>query len=161
MQTTLPPLPDLRAVNVAELIESRNLDIGNGYSLRLDIESDECFDPFSECDVYGKVEHCDRWSGSQRPAGFDGSAEKIRTDREVYWWLPPRDGKIIYRDCRQTVVELLEYGPVGVVIKLYGPSVSVMGTDTLEIASASLWGFEPSYQPDPETIADLIGELQP
>ena len=160
METTLPPLPDLAAVDAADLIASGSLDLGNGYRLKLETVPDEDFNPFDECDIYGKIEHCDRWNRSQRPAGFDGSAEKLRTQHATYWWQPYREGRKIYRDCRRAVVDLLEYGPIGFTLALRGPSVSVMGTESREIATASIWGFEPFCDPDPETIKDLISELQ-
>lgn len=117
------------SINLSELTGDGNaLDIGNGQSLRLRIESDD-ISPFEETDTYGRIaglqfDRFYRHGERPRPDGFNGNAEKLYVPNNggTYWWQPPADGPKRgtdeFKGLRKRVLELLEYGYCAYVLEL-------------------------------------------
>jgi len=149
----------------------------DGRELRLRIEHDEDHSILDE-EMHGEF----AWPGRtndygryDRPAGFDGNAELLGFGRSYdrIWWQPPRGDYALYDDgkparrgskafeeYRTTVLELLEYGYVGVIVELWHSCPTCASRH--EDRSASLWGVEwnadDAYKR--EVIGDLIDELE-
>jgi hypothetical protein len=71
-----------------DLANGETVELDNGMSLRFRMEPDDI--TINDFDCYGKVSHIGRGNGD-RPAGFDGMAEKLWGYNEQYWWQPPDD----------------------------------------------------------------------
>jgi hypothetical protein len=142
---------------VLELVHSNRLELGE-YTLRLSSESDDV-NPFEYFDCYGRVERADRggW-GCYRPAGFDGSAEKLRLQAGVFWWQPYREGRKVYGGSKERayVADLIDYGLQVLELELLGPVWDAQGRQHASVVldSACVCGVEPF--PDTEHTAELV-----
>lgn len=111
----------------------------------------------------------------ERPVSFDGNAELLGFGRSYdrIWWQPPKGDYQPYvgnrpmrrddpefREMRQHVMDLLEYGYEGYVVELWHECPSCGSKH--EERSASLWGIEwgadDGYKR--EVISDLLEELE-
>lgn len=147
------------------------LDGYDGRSLLLTIESDQDIS-VNDFDCYGRVEWVDDRQQNDygypvgRPAGFDGNAEKLHVGRgcDACWWQPPAGsdrGTVEFRDLRQLVEDVLEYGFATYVVELRE------GTDhygrPIVIDSESLGGVEPgpvdTYIVD-QLVADILSRIE-
>jgi hypothetical protein len=157
---------DLSDAQVLELVRLNRLELGE-YVLRLSSEPDD-LDPFEDCECYGRVERADRggW-GSCRPAGFDGSAEKLRLQAGTFWWQPYRDGRKVYggREERAHVADLLDYGMQVLELEVLGPVWDAQGRKLgpVVLDSARIGGVEP-FPGDAHTaelVRTLLEDLAP
>jgi hypothetical protein len=130
-------------IDLGKLTESGDtVDLGDGRLLRIKVQSDPDADPFGEYDTYGKV--APARPIDQRPADFDGNAEKLWNGQDQVWWQPPvgasHRGTAEFDQLRSLVRELLEYGMHGVTLEL------CEGTDfygqPIVTNAASLWGID-------------------
>lgn len=142
---------------VLELVHSNRLELGE-YTLRLSTAPDDA-NPFEEFECYGRVEPAGRggW-GSCRPAGFDGSAEKLRLQAGTFWWQPYREGRKVYGGSKERayVADLIDYGLQVLELELLGPVWDAQGRQHASIAldSACIGGVEPF--PGDEHTAELV-----
>jgi hypothetical protein len=128
------------------------LDLGDGRTLRLLIKPDEDAS-INDYDADGRVD-----ASKERPADFDGNAEKLHMGDYTLWWQPPADspkrGTPEFEEMRRHVLELIEFGFYGVVLEV------LQGTDAYDrpivTHSASLWAIE-SLERD--YLATVVGEL--
>jgi hypothetical protein len=140
------------------------VELGDGRELRLRIEPDD-INPFDEFDTYGKI----AWSGrvndygyEQRPAGFDGNAERITILNDRVWWQPPADVKRSdphFRELRALVSDLASFGCVGVSLELL-EGEDAYGRPIVRRV-ASLWGIDSlanGYLA--EVVSELAAELE-
>ena len=154
--------------HIAELLanlkdDGDTVELANGAMLRLRIEPDEDYS-INDYDSDGKV----AWGirddmGGQRPAGFDGSAEKlgIYDHGNAMWWQPYRDVVELkrtdpeaFRKERLRIRDLVEYGFKGIVLEL------CQGEDAygrpIVVKTESVWGVDELY---PELVGELAAEL--
>lgn len=157
---------------IDDLLNEKVVNIGADYFLRLRTEPDQWTD-LNDFDCYGTfapVER-DRYYGGakERPQGFDGMAEIIRTySGDGMWWQPPADLKDEWykpenahkwRQMRNTIREILDFGFVVYVLEL------CHGTDAYDrhivVDYSTLGGMEPlmdsEYQRD--VVRDLVAEI--
>lgn len=148
------------------------IEMGDGRTLRLRIEQDECqVSDLWPDDCYGAVAYAENSPSGyrdyprDRPEGFDGNAEKLHVGRgyDAWWWQPPADirrGTDTFTMQRRLVSDLLEYGFYSVGIELLD------GTDAYRrpiVANAAwLGGIEPNPSASylAEVISDLVAELE-
>lgn len=96
------------------LVKDGKVALDNGQTLRLRIEPDDTT-TINDYDCYGKVSLIYR-GDSDRPAGFDGMAEKLWGYHEQYWWQPPDDLRKEWHTyehkthLRKVVHEILSFG---------------------------------------------------
>lgn len=171
MSTTTAP------INLSTLTEDGDtLDLGNGLSLRLRVEPDECGSVMDDGDWHGDLKWggFDRYTGrSVRPDGFDGSAEKILTDSgDALWWAPPadavRDAELRDR-LRSSIVALYHQGYNVVTLELRETLADHAGhphTVTVESASIGMVALIGETTEDDvahvqELLSDLIYEVLP
>jgi len=145
-------------------------DLDDGRTLRLRIQPDEDFDPFLETDHYGDIVHVEdrslrnRETGRyERPARFDGNAEKLDASRsDQVWWQPPADGPKRgtpeFAAFRTFVEELLQRGCYVVTVEV------LCGEDAyghpIVVDVASLGGIDSFADGYLATIVtDLISDL--
>ena len=146
------------------LTDFDTLEIGDGRTLRLRIETDQEHDIYGDSDWYGSLEWVrnDRdYVGAyntRRPDGFDGRARVIETDSHNgrLWWQPPVDVVDAQAGAmRATIVDLVRFGYVGVILELCD------GTDAygrpIVVDSSSLWGIE--WDMDSAYLAEIVSEL--
>ena len=132
----------------------------NGQTFRVCVEPDTDHSLFDDGDWYGTLQWVtvDRDTGrpSPRPTGFDGRARKLQSGSgDAVWWQPPAD--VADDDIPalgRTIVDLLEFGYVGVIVE------QLDGTDAygvpIVVATASLWGIGGL---DDESAVDIISDL--
>lgn len=149
-------------IDLSSLTEDGDtLDLGDGRTLRLRIRPDEDIDPFKEFDCYGKLSEC-RTDG-QRPAGFDGNAEKLRLQHDCYWWQPPADGPKRGTDefasLRQSVIDVANDGLYGVVLELLSGKDGYGQPIVAKVES--LWAIDGLRQNDylSTVVRDLADEM--
>ena len=140
------------------------IDLTDETAVRVKIEPD--YDTsVNDYDCYGAFEwvSADPYHEKQRPAGFDGNAEKLHLGNEGQaWWQPPADVKRTdegFGEFKDIVRDLLMYGFVGVVVeRLDGEDHYGKG---IVRDSASLWAIEAMVKEDflAEVIDDLMGEV--
>lgn len=144
--------------DLASVIDGRrHFCIDGGYSLIPVRKPDDCIS-INDYDCYGKVEWV--YCRSQRPAGFDGSAEIIDRERgQVLWWQPYREGRKIYNTSdRLMVKDIVEHGFWCYGIKVYGPAESALGTVTAELCSEYIGGYEP-FADHVEVLSQVLEAL--
>jgi hypothetical protein len=143
------------------------VDLGDGRAVRLKVEIDHDTNLFDD-EFYGKfafvTNRYNDYGHDTRPAGFTGNAEILRGRGDPIWWEPP-EGLSINRQSpewhnyRQEILELLEYGFIGLVAELLDGK-DFYGKGVVR-DMASLWGIE--YNADDgykrEIIGDLLSEL--
>lgn len=143
------------------------LELADGRLLRLRVEPDPDFS-INDYDADGKIAWGTRDDyGEHRPAGFDGSAEKLNIyDHGVsLWWQPyegltAKHGSYEWEQERRRIQDLATYGFVGLVLEL------CQGKDAyarpIVVRTASLWGIESTADDDyrRELINDLASELE-
>jgi hypothetical protein len=150
--------------DLAEDGDCHNLD--DGRTLRLRIQPDEDYNPFEESDHYGQIVHTEdrslrnRDTGRyERPANFDGNAEKLQGGRsDAYWWQPPawahQRGTDAFTNLRRQVLDLLERGCYVVTVEV------LCGTDAygrpIVVDVASLSGIDSL---DDGYLAEVVGNL--
>jgi hypothetical protein len=147
---------ELSPEQLAQLVRSESLELGP-YELRLKTQPDSDIG-VNDFDCYGFVQ----WShGTERPPGFDGSAEVLQRDRgSRLWWQPYRDGSEVCNSARdrRLVADIVEYGFQSLGLELWGPAVDVLGTEHLvELGSAWVGGVEPFA--DSHHVTELVDEL--
>lgn len=138
--------------------------LADDVAVRVRLEPDDMttLDDWGDC--YGTFEFVnDRYGQGQRPSGFDGNAEKLCANGgDPMWWQPPADVKRTdpsFAEFRRIVLELLEFGWVGVIVeRLEGEDDYGHG---IVRDHASLWGIESMVKPDylAEVIDDLLVEV--
>jgi hypothetical protein len=148
----------IRAADPAELTcDGEAMEIGDGYSLLLRSESDyDC--SIADWETSGKLQWAP--SQSQRPDGFDGSAEILDRERgEVLWWQPYREGRKVYNTNADRLYALrsVRDGFMGLLLDLHGPASGIITTHRVKEASASVWGLESWLSA--EEIANVVVEL--
>lgn len=97
---------------------------------------------------------------SIRPNWCDGSAEILTTGRgDSYWWQPFKDGGHTYNTAadRRRVLDLLEGGFVGIVVKLY-TECDCCNSQTL-VGEESLFGLCGATVYDSEETEQIVTEL--
>lgn len=126
----------------------------------------------NDFECYGRVEYvASPWDRNgrrvERPAGFDGRAEKIVTPHgDTYWWQPtlelwgiePRvwhGSAELRRRNRQEVTDILTYGFRLFTVEVFRPC-GECGTEKLE-AWESVGGVEPLC--DDDNVACVIADL--
>ena len=150
-------------------------ELEDGRTVRLSIEPD--YDAsVRDYECYGEVSpHAydyHRDSRVERPASFDGNAEKVEVDRGLWvWWQPPRGemawtnedgtpvrrGTPLFDKLRGNVIDLLRHGFTGVVITVT-EQCECCGQDKAD--TASLWGIDSlndGYLA--EVVSDLLAEV--
>ena len=150
------------------------LDLGNGLSLRLLIEPDQCGSVMDDGDWHGDLQWGTRnrdTGRNVRPDDFDGSAEKILTDGgDALWWAPPADA---VRDAdlrdrlRSSIVSLYHQGYHVVTLELRETVTDSLGQPhvvTIEAASVGMVDLIGDTTADDEAhvqeiLSDLIHEL--
>jgi len=150
------------AITAALTSDGDTFDLPDGRTVRLRITPDD-IDPFDEYGSFGKIGEIRRNDFSnrgERPARFDGNAEKLWAGQShQVWWQPPADGPTRssegFAELRQLVTELLEFGMIVVTVEILN------GTDAygrpIAQSAESLSGIEPF--PKPEYLAEVIGDL--
>lgn len=100
-----------------------------------------------------------------RPDGFDGNAEIIRTAQsDPVWWQPPTDGPKRgteeFRQMRALVMDLLDYGYIGMTVEAFRHR-DIYGRGCVE-AVAGLFGIEAMYDDDyrRDVVRELVGEIE-
>lgn len=114
----------------------------------------------SDFDCYGKIEPVERnrWGAHEkdRPAGFDGAAEKLRLRDGELWWQPPLFDKEDYRrwhtdsmwrrELRTQIVDILEFGFTEITVEI------LRGADAynrpIVVDAWHLGGIEPYIKQD-------------
>lgn len=148
---------DLSDEQVLELVRLNRLELGE-YELRLSSEPDD-LNPFEHYDCYGRLEPAGRggW-GSRRPAGFDGSAEKLRLQAGTFWWQPYREGRKVYGGSKERahVADLIDYGMQVLKLEVLGPVWGAEGRKhgPVVLDSVCVGGVEPF--PGEEHAAELV-----
>jgi hypothetical protein len=161
--TTITETIDLSALGE----ENDSLEVGDGVTLRLRIHPDEHTSINDYRDVYGRIEYIGRtsWDTGRRPDGFTGNAEKLGIGQSYdrYWWEPspegPKRGTPEFAKERQQVLNLLEFGFIGVVLERW-ERCDHCGTERMT-ESASLWGIENNADEAylQETLRELLYEI--
>lgn len=165
--TTITETIDLSALGE----ENDSLEVGDGVTLRLRIYPDDSASINDYPDVYGRIE-CAPTSNygrdgmlMSRPDGFTGNAEKLGVGQSYdrYWWEPspngPKRGTPEFAKERQQVLNLLEFGFIGVVLERW-ERCDHCGTERMT-ESASLWGIENNADEAylQETLRELLYEI--
>lgn len=139
------------------------LDVGERHRLRLRVEVDQDAS-INDYDSDGKVQWCERGE-RQRPAGFDGAAEKLWAPQNcgAFWWRPwdAKDWAAMSADdkrrTRQRICDLMAFG-----FKQFGLQLlervhdSFGGEHWLLVDQAWIGGVDEFY---PELVLDLAIEL--
>lgn len=143
------------------------VDLGDGRAVRLRVEIDQDSNLFDD-EFYGKfafvTSRYNDYGHDSRPDGFTGNAEILRGRGDPIWWEPPsgltvKRGTREWSNYRQEIMELLEYGFIGLVAEL------LVGKDHygkgIVRDSASLWGIESMADDDykREIAGELLSEL--
>lgn len=145
-------------------LDGDTAQLPDGSVLKLSILPDEGYDPFLDTESYGKVEACGRYN-SNRPDGFDGNGEILNSGGTAIWWQPPADaprrGTPEFRDLRQMVLDLIEYG-MQVVLLQRLDGLDFRGRPNV-VESASLCGVEPFANSEyiESIVIDLLPEVLP
>lgn len=155
-----------------QLAADHHLELPNGATIRITIESDE-YTEINDFDCYGTTQWArnNPYNGQPvRPHTFNGCAEKITTDHgSTLWWQPYLPTKADRREWhtnheyrtqqRYLVRQIIEYG-----FHTYRAEYC-HGTDAygklIVIDYAVLGGIEPLSDPDICAIADVVAELNP
>lgn len=159
-----------------ELVKGTTVTLPDGRLLRFTVTPD--YDTsINDSDCYGRVEQVmnDRDLGlpKERPAGFDGAAEKISCySGGTFWWQPPIGHYGIPRDqwasdpelrqkTRSIVKDILEFGFSVFNLELCS------GTDAygkpIVVDYTSISGFEPllSFEDSVWIVEDMLAEILP
>lgn len=157
-------------ITAGEIVENLRMDDNpakytdtNGRKWRLTVEPDE-FDGV-DSDNYGMVAHADdRGRQGQRPAGFDGNAEKLHVGRshDGYWWQPPADvkrGTEMFTKFRRTLMDILEFGYQCIVLES-GTQTDAYGRMVVD-AYTTIGMVEPFVDEEygQEIVGDLVREI--
>jgi len=148
-------------------------EMEDGRTLRLVIEPDtdthvNDYECYGETSKYA-YRYTDREGRAERPAHFDGNAEKIEVDRGLWvWWQPPRGemawtepdgtparrGSETFDKCRSEVIDLLRAGfySVGIEVAHDCPTC----THTHQADSAYIGGVDSVAN---GYLADLLPDL--
>jgi hypothetical protein len=151
--TTIPDMTDLTD-------DGDTIDLGNGLSLRLRIETDMDTD-VNDFDCYGKVEWTSGGYGltPNRPDDFTGAARIIARDRGSALWWQPWTGATEQEanDFLPTIRERVEYGFYLIGLELRETVTdSRGGSHTVELDTAWLGGVDDTSA---ETLADILPDL--
>lgn len=137
-------------------LDERGTDVEvQGITFRCRVEHDQDHSVFDDGDWYGELNQGVTRSWQRRPDRpdhFDGNAECLGVGRSYdrVWWQPPADVKRTdagFAALRRSLLDLLEYGYVGVLVD----------SDVGEESLWSIGSMETEYQC--EVACDLIDEL--
>lgn len=145
------------------------ITLDNGIVLKLRIEPDDSTS-VNDFDCYGKIAHAQLhpYTGyyKDRPDGFDGCAELLRTMGDTFWWQPPVFDKkdreywhtnIGYRNTMRTQIrDLLDFGFVEYHLTAY-ETCDCCGT-LKEIGSYVTGGHE-AYGMDDISKVDILKDM--
>jgi hypothetical protein len=161
--TNLLDLADL--VASADLSDLRwhgdTVELSDGYTIRLVVESDPDTDIYGDGDRFGELKwERDSDYGSRRPSSMDGRAKILERDRwSSLWWQPPADVEAAHRpSLEESIRKILREGYYWVALELVeGPCDHCGRANDLVVASAGLRGVDDD---GPDYVRTLVGEQQ-
>lgn len=138
------------------------LELDDGRTLRLLVQSDQDWQPFEEIDCYGSIYAVNRWGNGDRPSECDGNAEKLSILHDVVWWQPPIDGpkrgEPGFAGFRQLVIDLASFGGHVVTVEVLQGEDAYHNAIVVDVASLSgIDSLDGGYLE--EVIGELLAEL--
>lgn len=152
------------------LAKGEDVSLPNGDTLHLTVEVDHDTSVSDFPDSYGLVEYvASPWDSNgmraERPKGFDGAAEKLNIQGDVYWWQPTLEtwgidrsewhsNHELRRSNRQAVKDVLAFGFTFLMLERKGKCDCCGASKVKDYAC--LGGVEPLA--DESSIAEILRE---